>query len=51
VVLQWDGRTGEYSRRTEREDPALRSQVIALLEEDTFEDLDRAMLSILQRVP
>ena len=51
VVLRWDGRTGEYSRLTEREDPALRGQVIALLEEDTFEALDRAMLSILRRVP
>ena len=50
VVLVWDGRTGEYSRATDRDDPALRRQVLALLEEDTFEALDRAMLSILRRV-
>ena len=49
LVLRWDGRTGEYSRVTDREDPALRSQVIALLEEETFEALDRAMLRILRR--
>ena len=51
VALRWDARTGAYSRLTDREDPALRSQVIALLEPDTFEALDRAMLAILRRVP
>ncbi len=35
---------------TVREDPTLRSQVIALLDEDTVEALDRAMLSIVRRV-
>ena len=30
VVLRWDGRTGTYSRLTDREDPTLRSQVMAL---------------------
>ena len=51
VVLRWDGRTGTYSRLTDREDPTLRSQVMALLEPETFEALDRAMLTILQRIP
>ena len=51
VALRWDARTGEYWRLTDREDPALRSQVIALLEADTSEALDRAMLTILRRVP
>ena len=51
VVLRWDGRTGQYSRVTEREDPTLRRQVIALLEEETSEALDRAMLAILRRGP
>ncbi len=51
VVLSWDGRTGTYARSTDRENSALRSQVMALLEADTFEALDRAMLTILGRVP
>lgn len=51
VVLKWDGRTGDVSRVTERDNPALRSQVIALLEEETFEAMDRAMLAILGRAP
>jgi len=51
AALRWDARTGAYSTLTDREDPALRSQVMALLEADTFEALDRAMLTILRRVP
>ena len=51
VMLRWDDRTGHYSRLTDREDPALRGQVLALLEADTFEALDRAMLVILRRMP
>jgi hypothetical protein len=51
VALRWDARTGAYSTLTDREDPALRSQVVALLEAETFEALDRAMLTILRRVP
>jgi hypothetical protein len=35
---------------TDGEDPSLRSQVMALLEADAFETLDRAMLMILRRV-
>jgi hypothetical protein len=50
VALEWDARTGAYSRLTDRDDPALRSQVVALLEADSFEALDRAMLSILGRI-
>ena len=50
VVLSWDAGTGAYSRVTDREDPALRGQVMALLEADTFDALDRAMLTILRRV-
>jgi hypothetical protein len=50
VALRWDAGTGAYSRLTDREDPALRSQVIALLDADTFEALDRAMLTILRRI-
>jgi hypothetical protein len=51
VALRWDARTGAYSKLTDGEDPALRGQVMALLEADTFEALDRAMLTILRRVP
>jgi hypothetical protein len=51
MVLRWDARTGAYAQMTEREDPALRGQVMALLDEDTFEALDSAMLSILRRAP
>jgi hypothetical protein len=36
---------------TDREDPTLRGQVMALLETDTFEAMDGAMLAILRRVP
>ena len=50
VALKWDARTGACSRLTDREDPALRSHVMALLEADTSEALDRAMLTILGRV-
>ena len=51
VALRWDARTGRYSRLTDRQDAALRSEVMALLEADTSEALDRAMLTILRRVP
>jgi hypothetical protein len=51
VALKWDARTGTYAKLTDREDPGLRSQVMALLDFDTFESLDRAMLTILQRIP
>jgi hypothetical protein len=51
VALKWDARTGAYSQLTDRDDPLLRNQVMALLDADTFESLDRAMLTILQRVP
>ena len=51
VALRWDARTGTYSRLTDREDAALRSQVMALVEADTSETLDRAMLTILRRIP
>ena len=50
VALRWDAQTGACSRLTDREDPALRNQVMALLEADTSEALDRAMLAILGRV-
>jgi hypothetical protein len=50
VALRWDSRTGTYSRLTDREDPTLRSQVMALLEAETFEALDLAMLRILRRI-
>jgi hypothetical protein len=50
VALKWDARTGAYSRLSDREDPALRSQVMALLQADTSEALDRAMLTILGRL-
>jgi len=51
VALKWDPRTGTYAKLTDREDPGLRSQATALLDFDTFESLDRAMLTILQRIP
>ena len=51
VALRWDARTGASSRLTDREDAALRSQVMALVEADTSEALDRAMLAILGRIP
>jgi hypothetical protein len=51
VALRWDARTGASSRLTDREDPALRSQVMALVEAETSEALDRALLAILRRIP
>jgi hypothetical protein len=51
VALKWDAGTGSYSRLTDREDPTLRSHVMALLEAETFEAMDRGMLAILRRVP
>jgi hypothetical protein len=51
VVLRWDAGTGTYSRLTDRDDPALGSEVMALLEAKSSEDLDRAMLAIVRRVP
>jgi hypothetical protein len=51
VALRWDSQTGALSRLTDREDPALRRQVLALLETDTPEALDRALLTILRQVP
>jgi hypothetical protein len=51
VALKWDAGTGSYSRLTDRDDPALRGHVMALLEAETFEAMDRAMLAILRRVP
>jgi len=50
VALQWDARTGSYSKLTDREDPALRRDVMALLEFETYDAMDRAMLEILRRV-
>jgi hypothetical protein len=50
VVLTWDGGTGAYSRLTDREDPELRSQVVALIDAATLEALDRAMFTILRRL-
>jgi hypothetical protein len=51
VVVGWDSRTGAVSRLTDRGDPRLRKQVLALLETNTPEALDRALLTILQQVP
>jgi hypothetical protein len=51
VALRWDARSGTYSRLTDREDPALGSEVMALLEAKSSEDLDRAILAIVRRVP
>jgi hypothetical protein len=51
VALRWDDRTGGYSRLTDRDEPALRGQVMALLEADSYAALDLALLMILRRVP
>jgi hypothetical protein len=51
VALVWDARTGAYSRLTDREDPALRHEVMALVDADTSDAMDRAMLAILGRIP
>ena len=51
LALRWEGRTGTYAKLTDVDDPALRSEVMALLQADTFEALDRAMVAILRRVP
>ena len=51
VALKWDARTGAYSKLTDRDQAALRSEVMALLDLDTFESMDRAMLIILERMP
>jgi hypothetical protein len=51
LVLYWHPQTGDYARATDREDPALRGEVMALLDADTFEAMDQAMLAILRRLP
>jgi hypothetical protein len=51
VSLQWDARTGTYAKVTDRDEPDLRTQVAALVDLDTFESLDLAMLTILRRMP
>ncbi len=51
VALSWDARSGNTRKLTERDEPALRNKVMALLDLDTFEAMDRAMLTILRRTP
>ena len=51
VALRWESQTGVSSRLTDRMDPGLRRQVLALLETDTPEGLDRALLAIVRRIP
>ena len=47
VVLRWNARTGAYTKLTDREASTLRDQVMALLQTDTAESLDRAILALL----
>jgi len=51
VALRWESQTGVSSRLTDRMDPGLRRQVLALLETDTPEGLDRTLLAIVRRIP
>ena len=51
VALRWDSRTGVLSRVSDRENPVLRRQVLALLDTDTPEAMDRALLTMLRQVP
>ena len=51
VALRWDSRTGVLSRVSDRENPGLRRQVLALLDTDTPEAMDRALLTMLRQVP
>jgi hypothetical protein len=51
VALRWDARTGAYGRLTDRDEPALRDQVVALLSNETTESMDGAMLTLLESVP
>jgi hypothetical protein len=51
VALRWDSQTGVLSRVTDREDPTLRKRVLALLDTDTPEAMDRAVMTIVREVP
>lgn len=49
LALTWDDRTGLLSRRTDSDDPQLRSEAIALLQFGTSEALNHAMLMVLRQ--
>jgi len=51
LALRWNPRTGAYSSLTDAEEPALRTETLALLDADTAEALDLAILKMLRRVP
>ena len=51
LALRWNARTGAYSSLTDAEEPALRAETLALLDADTAEALDLAILKMLRRVP
>jgi len=50
IALTWDARTGVGSKLTDRDDPGLRSLVMALVDADSAEALDRSLVSILARI-
>ena len=50
IALTWDARTGAPSKLTDRDDPGLRNLVMALVDVDSAEALDRSLLSILARI-
>lgn len=50
IALTWDARTGVGSKLTDRDDPGLRNLVMALVDADSAEALDRSLLSILARI-
>jgi hypothetical protein len=50
VALRWDRRATAF-RLSSAEDPYLRSLMAVLLETDSRTSLDRAILSLLERLP
>jgi hypothetical protein len=51
VALRWDARTGALFRLTEREEPYLRPLLAVLVDTDSAASLDRAILSLADRLP
>lgn len=51
IALRWDARTGVLFRLTEREEPYLRAVLAVLVDTDSAASLDRAILSLADRLP
>jgi hypothetical protein len=51
IALRWDAESGALFRLTEREEPYLRPLVEVLVDTDSAASLDRAILSLVDRLP